>query len=78
MPKIEFEKHNSPDKENIYVLLLNPIPFGIDFVEKGVLHKGGDDSKFGDVMIWSPSGFMSYMTGRTMYEKKNFKSEFFK
>ena len=78
MPKIEFEKHNSPDKENIYVLLLNPIPFGIDFVEKGVLHKGGDDSKFGDVMIWSPSGFMSYMTGRIMYEKKNFKSEFFK
>ena len=39
---------------------------------------GGDDTKFGDVMLWSPSGFMSYMDGRMMYEKNKFNSDFFK
>ena len=78
MPKIEFEAHKNPNKENIFVLLLNPIPFKINYVEKGVLHQGGDDKKFGDVMLWSPSGFMSYMDGRMMYEKNKFNSDFFK
>ena len=77
MPKIEYESHRSLHKENIYVLLLNPIPFKIDFVENGVLHNGGDDIKFGDVMLWSASGFMSYMDGRMMYESKKFKSSIF-
>ena len=77
MPQIEYDKYNSPDKENIYVLLLNPIPFKIDFVKNGVLHPGGDDIKFGEVMLWSPSGFMSYMDGRMMFEKKKFRSTTF-
>lgn len=77
MPRIEFEAHAHPDKENIFALLLNPIPLKIDYVEKGVLHKGGDDAKFDGVVMWSVSGFMSYMDGRMLYEKKKFKSKFF-
>jgi hypothetical protein len=49
----------------------------IDYVEKGVLHKGGDDAKLDGVFMWSVSGFMSYMDGRILYEKKKFKSKFF-
>ena len=78
MPCIEYESHSHPSKENVYVLLLNPIPFKVDFVENGVLRSGGDDVKFGDVMMWSVSGFMSYMDGRIMYEKKKFKSTIFR
>ncbi|MBQ8407742.1 MAG: hypothetical protein IJY39_02625 [Clostridia bacterium] len=77
MPQIQYENYTDAQKENIYVLMLNPIPFKIDFVERGVLHKSGDDCKFGDVRIWSASGFMSYMDGRIMYEKKKFKSAIF-
>lgn len=76
-PQINYEKYEDPQKKNIYVLLLNPIPFKIDYVERGVLHKGGDDCKFGDVRIWSASGFMSYMDGRILYERKKFKSSIF-
>lgn len=74
MPQIQYEEFTNSQKENIFVLLLNPIPMKIDYVEKGVLHNGGDDAVFDGVRLWSASGFMSYMDGRIMYEKKKFKS----
>lgn len=35
MPPIDFGRYHTPDKENIHVLLLNPIPFEIDFCRNG-------------------------------------------
>ena len=63
MPKIEWGKYETPHKENVRVLMLNPIPFGCFGIEKGRSMKLGDDMRFCDLRVWSASGFLSYLEG---------------
>ncbi len=71
MPKIEWGKYENSHKENIKVLMLNPIPFGSFGIEKGREIKLGDDSRFCDMRVWSASGFLSYLEGLRISGKIN-------
>ena len=63
MPQIEWESLEASDKENVRVIMLNPIPFGIVGVQNGIEIKLGDDSLFCGNRIWSTSGMISYLEG---------------
>lgn len=63
MPQIEWEQLESQSKENIRVIMLNPIPFGLVGVQNGIEIKLGDDSLFCGQRIWSASGMISYLEG---------------
>ena len=68
IPKIDWEECESSDKENVRVVMLNPIPF---CVKNNRGEKLGDDSVFLDRRIFSASGFISYLEGlRISGEKK--------
>ncbi|MBE6595749.1 MAG: hypothetical protein E7644_08125 [Ruminococcaceae bacterium] len=61
MPDIRFEDFASAEKENIFVLLLNPVPMNVDYVENGTLRKVSDGDRLGEMYLWATSGFLSYI-----------------
>lgn len=70
MPNIRYEDHHSPDKQNVHVLMLNPIPLDVDYLQNGQLQKVRDDALLGDVRLWSASGFLSYIEGERIQKRK--------
>ncbi len=70
MPQIEWESLEKNDKENVRVLLLNPIPRDIVGIERGIFRNLGDDSLFCGIRIWSASGFISFLEGLRISEKE--------
>ena len=69
MPDVRYEEHYSPDKQNINVLMLNPIPFDVDYLRDGHIEKVRDDALLGDVRLWSASGFLSYIEGERIKKR---------
>lgn len=70
MPDVRYEEHYSPDKQNVHVLMLNPIPFDVDYLRDGHIEKVRDDALLGDVRLWSASGFLSYIDGERIKKRK--------
>lgn len=62
-PGMNFEGVAHPEKENVNVLLLNPIPFHVYGVTSGVKRELGDDAHFSGMRIWSFTGLISYLEG---------------
>lgn len=70
MPAVRYEDHHSPDKQNVHVLMLNPIPLDVDYLRDGHIEKVRDDALLGDVRLWSASGFLSYIDGERIKKRK--------
>jgi hypothetical protein len=62
-PEINFAVYEKKDKENIRVLLLNPIPYKVVGIINGIENELKDDSILNDLRIWSMNGFLSYLKG---------------
>lgn len=60
IPKIEWAKFERADKENVRVLMLNPIPF---CVKNNKGDKLGDGEAFINMQIYSASGLVSHLEG---------------
>jgi len=69
MPEIRWSEAERPDRENVRVLLLNPVPFQVMAVEGGVRRKLGDDDTFCGMRIWSAAGFLSWIKGERLAER---------
>ena len=69
MPAVRYEDYHTPDKQNINVLMLNPIPFDVDYLRDGHIEKVRDDAFLGDVRLWSASGFLSYIEGERIKKR---------
>ena len=63
MPEIRWSEAELSDRENVRVLLLNPIPFQVMAVEGGVRRRLGDDDTFCGMRIWSAAGFLAWLDG---------------
>ena len=65
MPEIDFGSSFAPDKENIPVLLLNPIPLDVEICEEGRVRRltDGDTlpATLGNARLYSMSGLISLM-----------------
>ncbi len=70
MPKIDWETYERADRENVRILMLNPIPLFTVGVERGAQRKLLDDASFGGMRIWSASGFLSYLEGIRIKESQ--------
>ncbi len=70
MPNVCYEDYHSPDKQNIHAIMLNPIPFDVDYLRDGHIVKVRDDALLGDVRLWSASGFLSYIEGERIKKRK--------
>lgn len=62
-PRVDWDAVAHPEKENVKVLLLSPIPFRVHGVVQGVKHELGDNKRFGDLRVFSFTGFHSYLEG---------------
>ena len=67
IPKIDWEEYESDNKENVRVLMLNPIPF---CVKNSKGEKLGDDAIFLDRYIYSASGFIAHLEGIRIAKRK--------
>ncbi len=71
-PEVDFESHEKTDKENVRVIMLNPAPYKVVGIERGVERELKDDSVFMGTMIWSMTGFISHIKGeRIVADRKN-------
>lgn len=65
MPEINYDEFYDPDKINIPVFLLNPIPLNVEICENGSVHKLGDGDKLpkslGGATIYSAASFISML-----------------
>ena len=70
IPKIEWEDKENPEKKNVRVLLLNPVPYKITGVEKGQPKPLGDDTTLGEWHIYSMTGLVSFLEGERISKGK--------
>ena len=70
MPNVRYEDYHSPDKQNVDALVLNPIPFDVDYLQNGQVVKVRDDALMANVRLWSASGFLSYIEGERIKKRK--------
>ncbi len=63
LPEIDWSSAEHPTKQNVRVLLLNPIPMKIFVLEHGRLRPSGDDDTVDGMRIWSASGLVSHLEG---------------
>ena len=75
MPSIDWQACERADRDNIRVILLNPIPMGVEGIEKGMPRKLGDDAVFAGCRIWSASGLLSYLEGLRIKGSKVIREE---
>ncbi len=66
MPDIKWGKLEKADKNNMRILLLNPIPFGVVRIENGVERRHTDGDSFCGVNVYSAMGFLSYLRGESI------------
>jgi len=70
MPKTDWESFERAEKENVRILLLNPIPLNVSGIEGGALRKLGDGTAFGGYVVYSMTGFISYLKGERIDQKR--------
>lgn len=63
LPKVDFEAWEHPEKENVRVLLLSPVPFRTSALVGGRENELGDGDVFEGCVVYSTVGFLSYLNG---------------
>ena len=65
MPQIDYSEFYDPNRINIPVFLLNPIPLSVEICENGSVHKLGDGDKLpksmGGATVYSMASFISML-----------------
>ena len=74
MPEVRYGDYFAPDKVNIPIFLLNPIPMNVEICENARIHKvaEGDTlpASMGGARLYSMSGFISLMEEIRIFGKE--------
>ena len=68
-PFIDWERAEHPKKKNVRVLLLNPIPFNVYFVENGQARETGNRDAIKGIHLWSATGLIEHLESERMLGK---------
>ncbi len=65
MPPVAYADFHRPDKENVHIFLLNPVPYDGDICEGGHIRKifDGDrlPERYGNAFVFTASGFLAHL-----------------
>lgn len=74
LPKVDFEEWEHPEKENVRVLLLSPVPFRTSALVGGRENELHDGDTFDGCTVYSTVGFLSYLNGERIRTDGKFSS----
>ncbi len=73
LPKVAWEAHEHPNKENVRILLLSPVPFKTSLLISGRENEAFDGDPFLDTFVYSTTGFLSYLNGERIETDGSFR-----
>lgn len=75
LPKVDFTSMEHPDKENVHILLLSPVPFKTSALISGRENELLDGDMFDGAAVYSTVGFLSYLEGERIISDGTFRKK---
>lgn len=72
LPQVDYEARNHPQKTNVPILLLSPVPFKTSLLISGRQNEALDGDAFLEAKLYSTVGFLSYLRGEEIKHRGSF------